>query len=39
VKTITLSYTFYKNSELTAALDSVKRDTGNARPDAARAAP
>ncbi len=39
VKTITLSYTFYKNDALTAALHSVKGDVAKAQTDAARAAP
>jgi cytochrome c oxidase assembly protein subunit 11 len=39
VKIITLSYTFYKNDALTAALHSAKGDVGNAQADAARAAP
>lgn len=39
VKTITLSYTFYKNDALTAALDSSKNVAGKADADMARAAP
>jgi cytochrome c oxidase assembly protein subunit 11 len=39
VKTITLSYTFYKNDVLTSALDADKGAVGNGRADAARAAP
>ena len=39
VKTITLSYTFYKNDTLTAALDSSKSTAGKVDADMARAAP
>lgn len=39
VKTITLSYTFYKNDAQTAALASAKGDAGKAQGDMARAAP
>ena len=39
VKTITLSYTFYKNDALTSALDADKGATGKAQADVARAAP
>ncbi len=39
VKTITLSYTFFKNDAQTAALHSAKRSAGEAQADAARAAP
>lgn len=39
VKTITLSYTFYKNDAQTAALSSAHGDAGKALADVARAAP
>ena len=39
VKTVTLSYTFYKNDALTAALQADKATAGKAHADAARAAP
>lgn len=39
VKTITLSYTFYKNEAQTEALNSAKRAAGKAQADVARAAP
>ncbi|QIL21672.1 cytochrome c oxidase assembly protein [Thermomonas sp. HDW16] len=39
VKTVTLSYTFYKNDVLTSALDADKGATGKGQSDVARAAP
>ena len=39
VKTITLSYTFYKNDALTSALNADKGVTGKGQADVARAAP
>ena len=39
VKTVTLSYTFYKNDALTAALDANTRAAGKGEADVARAAP
>lgn len=39
VKTVTLSYTFYKNDVLTSALNADKGATGKGQADAARAAP
>jgi cytochrome c oxidase assembly protein subunit 11 len=39
VKTITLSYTFYKNDVLTSALDADTGAAGKAQADVARAAP
>ncbi len=39
VKTVTLSYTFYKNDALTAALDANTRAASKGQADVARAAP
>ena len=39
VKTVTLSYTFYKNDALTAALDANASKASKAQADVARAAP
>lgn len=39
VKTVTLSYTFYKNDALTAALETNTRAAGKGEADVARAAP
>jgi cytochrome c oxidase assembly protein subunit 11 len=39
VKTVTLSYTFYKNDALTAALDADTRAASKGQADVARAAP